>query len=135
MVLLFLGLAFEDPIHSVPAFTVVPLLAANPTTRPMLAGGPPGLTGPIHLLAIPVIFAGLILLAISIWRSGVLPRWLAVPLVTTVLLIPLGFAVPPFRDVGPALLYLSVAALGWALGRVGAMAVDSPIPFSHAPVS
>lgn len=125
MVLLFLGLAFEDPIHSVLAFTVVPMLAAEPATNSLLGGPPPGLSGPIQLLALPVIVAGLIVLALAIWRTGALPRWLIVPLLGTVLLIPLGFAVPALQSLAPGLLYLSLVALGWTLGLSDAR-VNSP---------
>ena len=36
-VLVFIGLAFDDITHSVLEFSVVPVLASDPTTRPMLA--------------------------------------------------------------------------------------------------
>lgn len=121
---LFLGLAFEDPIHSVLTFTAIPVIASDPATRPLLDGPPPGLMGPIQMLAIPVLFAGLILLAIAIWRTGVLPRWLVIPLIGTVLLIPLAFADTPFGIVGPVLLYLSLVALGWTFDRTETESLD-----------
>lgn len=114
-VLLFFGLAFEDPLHSVVAFTVAPALAANPATRPLLDAPPPGVTLPLMMAAGFAIFAGLIVLAIAIVRTGALPRWLAAPMLATVILIPLGFAVAPLREVGPALLYLTIAGLGYPL--------------------
>ncbi|MBV9579880.1 MAG: hypothetical protein JO057_14920 [Chloroflexi bacterium] len=67
-VLLFFGLVFADPIHSVLAFIVVPVLAADPSTLPLLDGPPPGLIGPL-MLAVPVLLVGLVLVGIISWRA------------------------------------------------------------------
>lgn len=118
-VLLFFGLAFEDPMHSVLEFTVVPIIAANPATRSLMDGPPPGLFMPLQMLGVLAIFAGLVVLAVAVLRTGVLPRWLAAPMILTVVLVPLGFAVPPMRELGPALLYLTLAGLGYPLLSAG----------------
>jgi len=58
MVVLFLGTAFGDPIHSVLFFTVVPALTASPTGRELFAGPPPGLMDPVQMAGYFTILAG-----------------------------------------------------------------------------
>lgn len=126
MVLLFLGLAYEDPLHSVIEFTVIPTLAANPATRPLLDGPPPRTLLLFQNLALAPLAIGLILLAIAIWRTSALPRWLAIPMLATIVLVPVSFAVPPLGPAGPGVLYLSLAAAGWTLGAFGKQARAVP---------
>jgi hypothetical protein len=52
-VAVFLGLVFADPIHSVLAMTGIPVFAADPATRALLDGPPPGLMG-LLLAAVPI---------------------------------------------------------------------------------
>lgn len=120
-IVVFFGLVFADPIHSVAEFTVVPLLASDPATRPLLAGPPPGLMGPL-MIAIPVLLIGLLVMAVGSMRAGILPRWPAALAFATVIMVVAGFAtsgpVPdssPVSEIGPALLYLTMAAYGYVL--------------------
>ncbi len=115
MVLFFIGLAFEDPLHAALAFTVEPTLAANPATRSLFEGPPPGLLAPLQIGAIPFILAGLLLLTIAILRSHLLPRWLAWPLSLAFALIPASLVLQALGTLMAVALYSSVAALGWAL--------------------
>jgi hypothetical protein len=120
-VVLFFGLVFADPIHSVLEFTVVPVLAADPATRPLLDGPPPGLMGPL-MIAVPVLLIGLIVTAISSVRAGIFPRWPAALGFAAVVMVVAGFALSgpgpsesPVSEIGPALLYLTMAAFGYVL--------------------
>ena len=121
LVALFMGLVFGDPIHSVLEFTVVPVLAQSAAGPRLLDGGPPGLMGPL-MVAIPILLIGLLTTAITSFRAGVLPRWPAVVAVAAVFLVPVGFALSgrgpnaaAIFNVGPALVYLSMAAWGYVL--------------------
>jgi len=120
-VVFFLGLVFADPIHSVLVFTVVPVLAADPATQPVLDGPPPGLMGPL-MVAVPVLLIGLLVMGITSIRAGILPRWPAAMAFATVVMVPVGFALSgpgpsesPVSEIGPALLYLTMAAYGYVL--------------------
>jgi hypothetical protein len=115
MVLFFLGLALEDPLHSVLAFTVEPTAVANSATRSLVEGPPPGLLLPLQIGAIPCILLGLLLLALTIWRTQRLPRWLVVPLGAAFVLIPVTLFLQVLGTLMAAMLYLSVASLGGAL--------------------
>jgi FtsH-binding integral membrane protein len=136
-VLVFFGVVFVDPIHSVLEFTVVPLLGADPATRPLLDGPPPGLMGPL-LLAVPVLLVGLLVMAIASFRAGVFPRWPAALAFATVVMVVVGFALSgpqpndsPVSEIGPALLYLTFAAYGYVLamhvGRTPSTIADPPL--------
>lgn len=117
---LFFGVLFADPIHSVLEFTVIPVIAADPALQPLLDGPPPGLMGPL-MIFVPVLLLGLLITAIVSLRAGVFPRWPAVVALAAVVLVPLGIAVTGdstesiVSEVGPALLYLSMAAFGYVL--------------------
>jgi hypothetical protein len=113
MVLLFFGLAFEDPLHSVLAFTVIPVLAANPDTRPLLQGPPPPTLMAFQIGAGPLILLGMIGLAVALWRMDAAP-WLVGVLALGVVGVVIAFAIPPL-GIGPGLIYLSLAVAGAAL--------------------
>jgi hypothetical protein len=136
-VVLFFGLVFVDPIHSVLEFTVVPMLGADPATRPLLDGPPPGLMGPL-LMAVPVLLIGLLVMAIASIRAAVFPRWPAALAVATVVMVVVGFALSgpgpsesPVSEIGPALLYLTLAVYGYVLainpGRTTAATTDARV--------
>jgi hypothetical protein len=116
-VLLFFGLAFEDPLHSVLAFTVIPVLAADPNTRSLINGPPPPILEVLQFGSAVPILAGLILLAVAVWRTAVLPRWTIGALLIAIVGLALAVALPPSGPIGPILLYLSLATLGWPLLR------------------
>jgi hypothetical protein len=67
----------------------------------------------IGLLALA---AGIILFAIAIWRSGVLPRWSGIPLAVAFALFIPQFYTPPFARVAHGLLILvGCALIAWAM--------------------
>ncbi|HEU0027455.1 MAG TPA: hypothetical protein VFQ25_10100 [Ktedonobacterales bacterium] len=67
----------------------------------------------VGLLALAV---GVILFAIAIWRSGVLPRWSGIPLAVAFALFIPQFYTPPLVRVGHGLLILvGCALIAWAL--------------------
>ncbi|MBV9897138.1 MAG: hypothetical protein JO020_23475 [Chloroflexi bacterium] len=121
IVLLFVGAVFADPIHSVLEFTVVPVIAADPSTRSLLDGPPPGLMGPL-MLAIPVLLLGMIVWSVSVIRGKTVPRWPAVMSLAGVAAVMAGMIASggqpggsTLSEVGPGILYLSLAAFGLVL--------------------
>lgn len=147
-IVVFFGLVFADPIHSVALFTVVPLLASDPATRPLLAGPPPGLMGPL-MIAFPILLIGLLVMAVGFLRAGIFPRWPAAVAFATVIMVIAGFAISgpipdgsPVAEIGPALLYLTMAAYGYVLAanqvRTPAathQATVAPVNREQAPVT
>jgi hypothetical protein len=113
-VLLFFGLAFEDPLHSVLAFTVVPVISANPGAQSLLNSQPPAL-GILQTLALVAIAIGLALVVATTLRSPVPARWPAIVWLLALIALLGSFVVPPLRTVGPVLLYLGLASFGVAL--------------------
>jgi len=122
MVVLFVGTAFEDPLHSVLFFTAVPVLVASPAGQQLLADPPPGLLLPMQMAAGLLIVVGIVITTIAILRHPGLPRWtIVLPLLAAAALV-LGFALPPANQVAAAAFYLGFAIWGWSLlaGRSGA---------------
>jgi hypothetical protein len=81
-VLVFIGLAIDDITHSVLDFSVVPVLAADPSTRPLLSPdsvttaalmhGPFGL---MQMLGLPLIVLGLLAFGVATLRARIIPAW------------------------------------------------------------
>jgi len=118
----FLGLALEDITHSVVEMSVVPVLASDPSTRLLLADdswaatalmqGPYGL---MMTLALPLILVGLVMFSIATLRARALPKWPAVLHLAAAATLALIIVFPPLGAIGPALLYLGMAACGAVL--------------------
>src|SRR5579859_7962061 len=115
--LAFIGLAFSDLTHSVLEFSIVPVLASDPATRPLLAADSPATQALMHgpyglmlVLAMPLIVLGLLAFSVATLRANVLPRWPALLQLIAAVTLPLGMLVPPFGPIGPALFYVSMAA-------------------------
>jgi hypothetical protein len=121
-VLVFIGLAFDDITHSVLEFSVVPVLASDPSTRPLLSPdsattaalmhGPFGL---MMVLGLPLIVLGLVAFGVATLRAGALPRWPAVMHLVSAVTLVVMLVVPPVGPVGAALFYLGMAAYGVVL--------------------
>jgi hypothetical protein len=132
-VLVFIGLAFDDITHSVLEFSVVPVLASDPATRPLLSPdsattaalmhGPFGL---MMVLGLPLIVLGLVAFGVATLRARTLPAWpAAMHLVSAVTLV-LMLVVPPVGPIGAALFYLGMAAYG--VGLLSPTGALDPIP-------
>src|SRR5690348_15375542 len=68
--------------------------------------------------AVIVILAGLILLAVALWRAAVLPRWVVGVPVLAIIGALGAIALPPLGPIGRILLYLALASLGRPLLRL-----------------
>ena len=121
-VLVFIGLAFDDITHSVLEFSIAPVLASDPATRPMLA--PDSATsvalmhGPFGLMlavGLPLIVLGLLAFSAGSLRAGVLPPWPAMIHIASAVLLLLMMVFPPIGLVGAALFYLGLGAYGIVL--------------------
>ena len=121
-VLVFVGLAVGEITHSVLEFSVVPLLAADPATRPLLAPDSAISTALMHspfglmlLLEKPVIALGLVMFAVATLRARTSPRWPAAVQLVAAVTVVLMMVYPPLGPVGGALFYLGMAAYGAVL--------------------
>lgn len=139
-VLVFIGLAFDDITHSVLEFSVVPVLASDPTTRPMLA--PDSATsvalihGPFGLMlafGLPLIAMGLLAFNAATLRAGVLSRWPALIHLASALLLLVMMVFPPVGPVGPALFYVGLGAYGVVLMGPKTAEVDANLSVVVAP--
>jgi len=136
------GLVFDDLLHSVLYFTIVPIFSSDPTTRAWLAddswvatalmNGPFGfIQGVAPVLAL----LGLVLLSAATLRGRILPRWPAVMHVIAAVALPAGIALPMPAPIGPALLYLGLAAYGGVLVLSQASTVQRPVARGSAAAS
>jgi hypothetical protein len=131
--LLAVGLLMNDLMHSVLNFTIVPVLASDPSTLPLLADGSwvdqalgNGAFGMFLTISLPMIVVGVLALSISTLRAGLLPRWPALIHVGALILFPAFFLLPIFGKIEVVLLYLGLAGYGWVLITEPAQAVESP---------
>jgi hypothetical protein len=88
---------------------IIELLANGLTSSPLALG---------MLLVSSVIYtAGSIILGITIWRSGTLPKWLAVPYAVHAPLIPLGGPFFLIEFLGTILLLMSGVGIAYSIRR------------------
>lgn len=101
--------------------TIVPELAANPTTLPLAVAPPPAMA-PFFLASMLAEFVGPLLLAIATLRARVFPRWIGWLLLATVLLGVMN-VVPFFPaallSLPPIMGSVAIAGFGYALLEPG----------------
>jgi hypothetical protein len=79
-------------------------------------------------LGLVVLAVGAILVAVAIWRSAVLPRWVGIPFAAAIVLfLPQFYASPSVRIAHGVLMLISLVLLGGALWR-SAVRVGDPTP-------
>ncbi|MFD1734099.1 hypothetical protein ACFSC4_27130 [Deinococcus malanensis] len=137
LVMVFLGLASMDVLHSVLDISALPALMSDPATHHLVSeqgtfGQALSKTPYMALTMIggPPLLLGLPVLGWSLWHT--LPnRLLAVPLFVTSVLLIAGFAVLPLLSLGQGTLYVTLEMLGLTLLQVphdaaSTLAVGSP---------
>jgi hypothetical protein len=131
--LLAIGLLMNDLMHSVLDFTIVPVLASDPSTLPLLADGSwldqalgQGAFGILLTVSIPMIVVGVVALSSATLRAGVLPRWPALMHIVALILVLAFSLLPSFGKIDVVLVYLGLAGYGWVLVAEPAHTVESP---------
>ncbi len=114
-VLTFVGLLFADVVMTANYGFIMPKIAATSEGRALIETGLPD--PGFMMLIFPMILIGLLLLGISIVRAKVLPRWIGLLFIASVLFIPVASAVPIIAHLFSAPIFLAFASCGYALVR------------------
>lgn len=110
-------LLFSVALGAIETF-VLPVLAANASTRSFLAGSLPGLYSRFVLLALLLELIGPVLLGIATLRARIFPRWTGWLLIAIPILVFLGFFVSlpgPLAQLDAIVLNISIAGMGFSL--------------------
>jgi hypothetical protein len=140
---LYFGLALDDLTHSVVEMSVVPVLASDPSTRPLLADDSWAAValmqspyGVMMTLALPLVLVGLLAFSIATLRASALPKWPTLVHLAAAVTLPLLIVYPPLGAVGPALIYLGMASYGavmaWPTAKFAALPTAGLAPHSAA---
>lgn len=138
LVMVFLGLAFIDVLHSVLDISALPALMSDEATHHLVSEqgsfGQAIAKTPYMLLTMlggPLLLLGLPLFGWSLWRT--LPnRLLAAPLFVIPVLLVAGFALLPLLTLGQGALYATLGVLGATLLRAPREAVSNRTVVSPA---